>query len=104
LKKFPSSEDTKREFIQTQLDELESRDSRNRRKTAATARTGKTTGVRQEKLETKLQLLVAEEKKDNTLTFEELGIDRLFVDEAHFFKKPLPDQHPLCPLHQCGRS
>ncbi|HEV2456384.1 MAG TPA: hypothetical protein VGY98_19125, partial [Verrucomicrobiae bacterium] len=25
-------------------------------------------------------------KKDNTLTFEELGVDRLFVDEAHFFK------------------
>ncbi|HUA67729.1 MAG TPA: helicase, partial [Candidatus Saccharimonadales bacterium] len=38
------------------------------------------------KLETRLKLLSAEEKKDNTLTFEELGIDRLFVDEAHYFK------------------
>ncbi len=38
------------------------------------------------KLETRLELLSAEEKKDNTLTFEELGIDRLFVDEAHYFK------------------
>jgi len=38
------------------------------------------------RLETRLKLLSAEEKKDNTLTFEELGVDRLFVDEAHFFK------------------
>src|SRR6267154_5679157 len=28
----------------------------------------------------------ADYKKDNTLTFEELGIDRLFIDEAHKFK------------------
>ena len=38
------------------------------------------------RLETKLEALSAHEKKDNTLTFEELGIDRLFVDEAHKFK------------------
>ena len=38
------------------------------------------------RLETRLKLLSAEHKKDNTLTFEELGIDRLFVDEAHYFK------------------
>ncbi len=38
------------------------------------------------RLETRLKLLSAEEKKDNTLNFEELGIDRLFVDEAHYFK------------------
>lgn len=38
------------------------------------------------RLETRLKILSAEHKKDNTLTFEELGIDRLFVDEAHYFK------------------
>ena len=38
------------------------------------------------RLETRLELLSAAEKKDDTLTFEELGIDRLFVDEAHYFK------------------
>ncbi|MDQ3624888.1 MAG: DEAD/DEAH box helicase family protein [Verrucomicrobiota bacterium] len=38
------------------------------------------------RLESKLESLTASEKKDNTLTFEELGIDRLFVDEAHKFK------------------
>jgi N12 class adenine-specific DNA methylase/predicted O-methyltransferase YrrM len=38
------------------------------------------------RLETRLKILSAEHKKDNTLTFEELGIDRVFVDEAHYFK------------------
>src|SRR5438128_9286837 len=38
------------------------------------------------RLESRLQALAAEHKKDNTLTFEELGVDRLFVDEAHYFK------------------
>ena len=38
------------------------------------------------RLEAKLEALAAEHKKDNTLTFEELGVDRLFVDEAHYFK------------------
>jgi hypothetical protein len=38
------------------------------------------------RLEVKLQSLAADHKKDNTLTFEELGVDRLFVDEAHYFK------------------
>lgn len=38
------------------------------------------------RLEAKLETLAASEKKDKTLTFEELGIDRLFVDEAHKFK------------------
>ena len=38
------------------------------------------------RLEAKLQALAADHKKDNTLTFEELGVDRIFVDEAHYFK------------------
>ena len=37
-------------------------------------------------LETKLEKLQASHKKDDVITFEELGIDRLFVDEAHNYK------------------
>lgn len=36
-------------------------------------------------LETKIQKLY-DKKKDDTVYFEELGVDRLFVDEAHSFK------------------
>ena len=38
------------------------------------------------KLEIKLQKLNDDFKKDDVITFEELGIDKLFVDEAHSFK------------------
>ena len=38
------------------------------------------------KLEKKLKQLTEGKKKDNVVTFEELGVDRLFVDEAHGFK------------------
>ncbi|MDE6589871.1 MAG: DEAD/DEAH box helicase family protein [Oscillospiraceae bacterium] len=37
-------------------------------------------------LEAKLKRLTESKKKDNVVTFEELGVDRLFVDEAHGFK------------------
>jgi len=37
-------------------------------------------------LEAKLDKLNNQERKDNVVTFEELGVDRLFVDESHFYK------------------
>ena len=37
-------------------------------------------------LETKLAKLNDQSRKDDVVTFEELGVDRLFVDEAHFYK------------------
>lgn len=40
-------------------------------------------------LEAKLEKLSAEEKKDDLLTFEQLGVDMMFVDEAHFSKTAL---------------
>ena len=37
-------------------------------------------------LETKLEKLRSDERKDDVITFEQLGVDRLFVDESHAFK------------------
>ena len=37
-------------------------------------------------LEAKLQKLNDQTRKDDVVTFEELGVDRLFVDESHFYK------------------
>ena len=85
FEKIPMSEKYRRDFFQSQLDELDSAlreikgDNDNRR-------TVKQLESAKKKLETRLELLSAAEKKDDTLTFEELGIDRLFVDEAHYFK------------------
>ena len=37
-------------------------------------------------LETKLEKLRSDKRKDDVITFEQLGVDRLFVDESHFYK------------------
>ena len=37
-------------------------------------------------LETKLEKLRSDERKDDVVTFEQLGVDCLFVDESHAFK------------------
>ncbi|MGN6553859.1 MAG: hypothetical protein ACTHLW_09070, partial [Verrucomicrobiota bacterium] len=84
FERIPLAKNTKERFFQEQLHELEMirrehADSSNRRLVKELEKAKK-------RLETKLQMLTAEHKKDNTLTFEELGVDRLFVDEAHYFK------------------
>lgn len=37
-------------------------------------------------LEARLAKLNDQSRKDNTVTFEQLGVDRLFIDESHYFK------------------
>ena len=37
-------------------------------------------------LQTKLEKLNDQSRKDDIVTFEELGIDRLFIDESHYYK------------------
>ena len=37
-------------------------------------------------LETKLKKLLEGKQRDDVVTFEQLGVDRLFIDESHFFK------------------
>ena len=37
-------------------------------------------------LAVKLEKLNDQSRKDNVVTFEELGIDRLFIDESHYYK------------------
>jgi len=84
FERIPLSQDTQKRFFEEQLHELEMvkrqhADSSNRRLVKELEKAKK-------RLEARLQGLAAEHKKDNTLTFEELGVDRLFVDEAHYFK------------------
>ena len=40
----------------------------------------------QKQLKARLKKLQAEERKDDVITFEQRGVDRLYVDEAHAFK------------------
>jgi hypothetical protein len=76
--------ETRREFIAEQIHEIKQaiREQRSERGTRLVKELERV----QKRLTAKLESLSAEHKKDNTLTFEELGIDRLFIDEAHKFK------------------
>ena len=40
----------------------------------------------QKAIQSKLDKLNSQDRKDDVITFEELGVDRLFVDEAHYYK------------------
>ncbi|MGH7975424.1 MAG: methyltransferase domain-containing protein, partial [Limisphaerales bacterium] len=84
FERIPLSEEAQRKFFKEQLAELE----KVKFERADTDNWGLVKEIEKAKkrLETKLKDLSATDKKDNTLTFEELGIDRLFVDEAHYFK------------------
>ena len=84
FEKIPVSLKTRRDFIARQIDEIETtiREERADRGTRLVKELERV----KKRLTVKLEALSAEQKKDNTLTFEELGIDRLFIDEAHKFK------------------
>jgi len=84
FEKIPVSLKTRREFISEQIHEIKQaiREQRSERGTRLVKELERV----QKRLTAKLEALSADHKKDNTLTFEELGIDRLFIDEAHKFK------------------
>lgn len=84
FEKIPVSRETQEEFINAELRELSLAVEQQRK--SGDSRIVKQLERAKKKLESKLQELAANEKKDETLAFEELGVDRLFVDEAHYFK------------------
>src|SRR5665213_1741880 len=84
FERIPLSEETQVRFFKQQLDELE--DVKRKHAGTDNRRLVKEIEKAKKRLEAKLESLAASHKKDNTLTFEELGVDRLFVDEAHYFK------------------
>ena len=45
----------------------------------------KADGKKQKTLEVRLTKLNDDKRKDDVVTFEQLGVDRLFVDESHLF-------------------
>ncbi len=84
FEKIPLSRASQEEFIQAQLRELALAIEQQRGESGS--RIVKMLERAKKKLEGKLKDLMADERKDDSLTFEELGVDRLIVDEAHAFK------------------
>lgn len=85
FEKIPLDFDTRKNFIKDQIDEIKDA-IREQKSDSSGTRLVKELERVQKRLEVKLEKLSADDKKDATLTFEELGVDRLFVDEAHKFK------------------
>jgi len=86
FKFLPMSDNAIEEFMRSQIRELEDTIEIER-----TTRGHKSLSVKEmekakRRLEVKLQKRMDMEKKDNVVSFEELGVDQLFVDEAHEFK------------------
>jgi len=84
FEKIPISTDTLKELIEDQIREVEN--AIRKQSVEVGTRAVKDLERTKKRLTTKLENLADVEKKDNTLTFEELGVDRLFIDEAHKFK------------------
>ncbi len=85
FEKIPLSSHARQDFIAAQIAEIEEV-IREQKSAAGGTRLVKELERVRKRLEFKLESLSADERKDLTLTFEELGVDRLFIDEAHKFK------------------
>ena len=85
LMKIPLSRVRQREILQRQINEvlLAISDAKRQRAENFTIKQMERT---RKSLETRLEKLNDQSTKDDTVTFEELGIDRLFIDESHNFK------------------
>ena len=84
FERIPLAKETQKRFFEEQLHELEM--VKRQHAGSGDRRLVKEIEKAKKRLEARLEGLAAGEKKDNTLTFEELGVDRLVVDEAHYFK------------------
>ena len=85
FEKIPLSFERQERIIQEQIDEIQNAIAE--LKAGAGERfTVKQMEKSRKQLEAKLEKLKATERKDDVVTFEELGVDRLFVDESHAFK------------------
>lgn len=85
FEKIPMSKEYQEKHIQDQIDEIinyveEYKHDRNQNFTVKQLEKTK------KKLETRLGKLNDDFKKDDVITFEELGVDKLFIDEAHNYK------------------
>ena len=85
LIKIPLSSKREEEFIRNQINEvMAALDAAN--ETGSKSYTVKQLEAIKDKLRDRLEKLTNGTVKDNAVTFEELGVDKLFVDEAHEFK------------------
>lgn len=85
FERIPVSLERQQALLQNEIDEIETGIAELKYKRGEIF-TIKAMERSRKQLEIKLQKLLSQERKDDVVTFEQLGIDRLFVDEAHAYK------------------
>ena len=85
FEKIPLSAERQERLIQEQMDEIEEA-IEEAKEQAGEHFTVKQLEKLRKTLKQKLEKLQAAERKDDVVTFEQLGVDRLFVDESQAFK------------------
>ncbi len=85
FEKIPMSAERQEAMIERQIDEIamgiaEVKENKGERYTIKAMERMK------KSLEVKLKKLNDQSRKDDVVTFEELGVDRLFIDESHYYK------------------
>jgi N12 class adenine-specific DNA methylase len=85
FEKIPLSIERQVEIIQSQIEEIESA-IKEAKFTSGDSFSIKQMEKMRKQLKVKLEKLYDNSKKDTVVTFEQLGIDRLFVDESHYYK------------------
>jgi len=83
---LPVSDKLFNRFIDRQLNQLESAIQEANAETGDNRRIVKELEKSKKRLATKLKQRADRERKDNTITFEELGVDQILVDEADLYK------------------
>ncbi len=85
FEKIPMSKEYQKKYINNEIEEIVDNIQRLKEENNQNFSVKQLEGTKK-KLEVRLKKLTDDTKKDNVLTFEELGVDKLIVDEAHSFK------------------
>ena len=86
FERIPISDERQEAMLRKQIDDLEMAIQSARYEQDGGRYTVKQIGKTRKTLQTRLEKLNQKEKKDQVVTFEELGVDHLYVDEAHSYK------------------
>lgn len=86
FEKIPISADFQERFIKGEIQEVEQAIREYSADDTKSKVTIKQLERTKKNLKTKLEKLNDQSRKDDVITFEELGVDKIYVDEAHLFK------------------
>ena len=85
FEKIPISKERQKDLLEAEIDDI-SEAVREAKASKGERMTIKSMEKMKASLTARLERLTLDKRKDSVITFEELGVDKLFVDEAHHYK------------------